>query len=120
MMYVIHLHPRCLMLLTTAYPTMPVGVVAGKAMMDGAWEGHSQELEMLAGQNALLRRLTECHSAQHLQHQKFHSEENTKTTTTSLSPPTFTHAHTQTLQFIIKTLFRWRDCRTVITPLVVI
>lgn len=43
------------MLLTTAYPTMPVGVVAGKAMMDGAWEGHRRELEMLAGQNALHR-----------------------------------------------------------------
>lgn len=85
------------MLLTTAYPIRPVGVVAGKAMTDGVWEGHSHEFEMFAVQNALLRKLTECHSAQHLQHQKFHSKEHAKTTT-SLSPPTFTHtcrrAHT--------------------------
>lgn len=81
------------MLLTTAYPIMPVGVVAGKAMTDGAWEGHSQELETLAEQNALLRKLIECHSTQHLQHQKFHSKEHAKTTT-CLSPPTFTHTHT--------------------------
>lgn len=46
----------------------------GRESHDGRRLGGShQELEMLAVQNALLRKLTECYSARHLQHQKFHS-----------------------------------------------